>query len=70
MLRNSLLQEPENVIVTYIHVPWTPLHIYMSFGIQRVNDLPDDSIYNSAIYVDDTTLYCKSDQAPYLWQQQ
>ena len=42
----------------------------MSFGIQRVNDLPDDSIYNIAIYVDDTTLYCKSDQAPYLWQQQ
>ena len=28
----------------------------------NINDLPDDVIFNIAIY-DDTTLYCKSDQA-------
>ena len=27
-----------------------------------INDLPDDVICNIAIYVDDTTLYCKCDQ--------
>ena len=31
------------------------------------NDLPDD--FNIAIYADDTTLYCKYDQASDLWQQ-
>ena len=34
-----------------------------------INDLPDDVIYNIAIYADDTTLYPKCDQAPDLWQQ-
>ena len=33
------------------------------------NDLPDDVIYNIAIYADDTTLYSKCDQASDLWQQ-
>ena len=33
------------------------------------NDLPDDVICNVAIYVDDTTLYSKCDQASDLWQQ-
>ena len=33
------------------------------------NDLPDDVICNIAIYSDDTTLYCKCDQASDLWQQ-
>ena len=33
------------------------------------NDLPDDVICNVAIYVDDTTLYSKFDQASDLWQQ-
>ena len=28
-----------------------------------INDLPDDVICNIAIYADDTTLYCKCDQA-------
>ena len=28
-----------------------------------INDLPDDVIYNIAIYADDTTLYSKCDQA-------
>ena len=34
-----------------------------------VNDLPDDVICNIAIYADDTTVYCKCDQASDLWQQ-
>ena len=34
-----------------------------------INDLPDDVIYNIAIYADDTTLYFKCDQASDLWQQ-
>ena len=34
-----------------------------------INDLPDDVICNIAIYVDDTTLYSKFDQASDLWQQ-
>ena len=34
-----------------------------------INDLPDDVICDIAIYVDDTTLYCRCDQASDLWQQ-
>ena len=34
-----------------------------------INDLPDDVIYDIAIYADDTTLYSKCDQASDLWQQ-
>ena len=34
-----------------------------------INDLPDDIICNIAIYVDDTTLYSKCDQASDPWQQ-
>ena len=34
-----------------------------------INDLPDDVIYDIAIYADDTTLYSKCHQASYLWQQ-
>ena len=34
-----------------------------------INDLPDDVICNIPIYVDDTTLYSKYDQASDLWQQ-
>ena len=33
------------------------------------SDLPDDVIYDIAIYADDTTLYCKCDQESDLWQQ-
>ena len=33
-----------------------------------INDLPDDVVWNIAIYADDTTLYCKCDQASDLWQ--
>ena len=32
-----------------------------------INDLPDDVICNIGIYADDTTLYCKCDQASDLW---
>ena len=28
-----------------------------------INDLPDDVVCNMAIHADDTTLYCKCDQA-------
>ena len=34
-----------------------------------INDLPNDVICDIAIYVDDTTLYSKCDQASDLWQQ-
>ena len=34
-----------------------------------INDLPDDIICDIAIYVDETTLYSKGDQASDLWQQ-
>ena len=34
-----------------------------------INDLPDDSICDIAIYTDDTTLYSKCDRASDLWQQ-
>ena len=34
-----------------------------------INDLHDDVICNIAIYADDTTLYCKCNQASDLWQQ-
>ena len=34
-----------------------------------INDLPDDVICDIAIYVDDTTLYSKCDEASDLWQQ-
>ena len=33
-----------------------------------INDFPDNVICNIAIYADDTTLYCKCDQASDLWQ--
>ena len=34
-----------------------------------INDLPDDIIYNIAIFLDETSLYSKCDQASDLWQQ-
>ena len=34
-----------------------------------INDLSDDVICDIAIYADDTTLYCRCDQASDLWQQ-
>ena len=37
--------------------------------LQYINDLPDDVIFNIAIYADDTTFYSKCDKASDLWQQ-
>ena len=34
-----------------------------------INDLPDNVVCGIAIYVDDTTLYSKCDQASDMWQQ-
>ena len=34
-----------------------------------INDLSHDAICDIAIYIDDTTLYSKCDQAADLWQQ-
>ena len=34
-----------------------------------INDLSDNRICNIAIYVDDTTFYCKYDQASDQWQE-
>ena len=34
-----------------------------------INDLIDEVICNIAIYADDTTIYCKCEQASDLWQQ-
>ena len=32
-------------------------------------DLPDDVVCNIAVFVDDSTLYCKCDQTSDVWQQ-
>ena len=40
----------------------------LTFFLLYSNDLPDDVICNIAIYVDDTTLYCKCGQASDLWE--
>ena len=37
--------------------------------IPYINELLDDAICDTAIYADETTLYCKCDQASDLWQQ-
>ena len=38
-----------------------------NFFLLYINYLPDDVICNIAFYADDTTLYCKCDQASDLW---
>ena len=40
-----------------------------TFFLLYINELSDDAIYDITIYADDTTLYCKCDQASDLWQQ-
>ena len=40
-----------------------------TFFLLYINDLPDNVVFNIAIYADDTTLYSKCDQASDLWQQ-
>ena len=34
-----------------------------------INDLPDDAVFDIAIYADNTALYSKSDQASDMWQE-
>ena len=41
---------------------------FLTFSMY-INDLLDDIICDIGIYADDTTLYCKCDQASVLWQQ-
>ena len=40
-----------------------------TYFLLYINDLPDDVICDIGIYADDTTLYCKYNQAFDLWQQ-
>ena len=40
-----------------------------TLSLLYINDLPVDVVCDIAIYADDTTLYCKCDQASDLWQQ-
>ena len=40
-----------------------------SLFLLYINDLPDDVIYDIAIYADDNTLYSRCDRASDLWQQ-
>ena len=51
-------------MLEFLEAPFLVLH----FSYHN-NDLPDDVICDIAIYVDDTTLYYKCDQAFDLWQQ-
>ena len=37
--------------------------------LRYINHLPDDDICNIVIIADDSTLYCKCDQASDLWKQ-
>ena len=46
-------------------VPQGPILIRTLFLLYN-NDLSDDVICNIAIFADDTTLYSKCDQAPYM----
>ena len=41
----------------------------LAFFLLYINDLPDDVIYNIAIYADGNTVYSKCDMASDLWQQ-
>ena len=41
----------------------------LTLFLRYINGLPDNVICNMAIYTDDTTLYCKCNQATDLWQQ-
>ena len=49
-------------------VPQGPILVRTLFLLYN-NDLSDDVICNIAIFADNTTLYSKCDQAPYMWQQ-
>ena len=53
------------LMLEYLKVLFLVLHFSYLFII----DLPNDVISIIAMCADDTTLYCKSDQASDLWQQ-
>ena len=40
----------------------------LAYFLLYINDLPDDFIFNIAIYVDDHTVYSEYDQLSHLWQ--
>ena len=52
-------------MLEFLKVSFLVLH----FSYYVLNDLPNDVICNIAIYTDNTTFYCKYDQASDLWQQ-
>ena len=54
-----------HLMLEFLGVPFFVLHLFLLC----INDLRDHVIFNNAIYADDTTLYCKCDQASDLWQQ-
>ena len=57
------LQKNIQLMLEFLKGPFlgpTPFLLY-------INDLPDDVIYNIAIYADDTPLYSKCDQLSDLW---
>ena len=52
-------------MLEFLKTPFLVLH----FSYYRLMTFLMDVICNIAIYADDTTLYCKCDQASDLWQQ-
>ena len=50
-------------MLEFLEVPFLVPYSYIG-----INEPPDDTIYNIAIYADDTTFYSKCDQAFDFWQ--
>ena len=63
MKEKSSEEYPANIGVCQVSI------LGLTIFLLYINDLPDDVICNISIYVDDTTLYSKFDQASDLWQQ-
>ena len=51
-------------MLEFLKGPFLVLHFLL-----YINDLPDDVIFNIAVYADDTTLFSQCNQALDLWQQ-